>query len=62
MLSSMLSSDQAIEVPSDDPTHLCRLWQLLATHEDLALRLDPLEWRRDEQEGQSRLCSQPCNS
>jgi hypothetical protein len=52
MLSSVLTSERAIEVNIVIMRTFVRLRQLLTTHEDLARRLDQLEWRQDEQEGQ----------
>ncbi len=49
MLSSVLSSQRAIEVNIAIMRTFVRLRQLLATHEDLARRLDQLEWRQNEQ-------------
>ena len=51
MLSSVLTSDRAIEVNIVIMRTFVRLRQLLATHEELAQRLDQLEWRQGEQEG-----------
>jgi hypothetical protein len=51
MLSSVLTSDRAIEVNITIMRTFARLRQLLATHEELAHRLDQLEWRQGEQEG-----------
>jgi hypothetical protein len=51
MLSSVLTSDRAIEVNIAIMRTFVRLRQLLATHEELAHRLDQLAWRQDEQEG-----------
>ena len=49
MLSSVLTSDRAIEVNIAIMRAFVRLRKLLATHEDLARRLDQLEWRQNEQ-------------
>jgi replication fork clamp-binding protein CrfC len=49
MLSSVLRSPRAIEVNMAIMRTFVRLRQLLAAHEDLARRLDQLEWRQDEQ-------------
>jgi len=49
MLSSVLASKRAIEVNIAIMRTFVRLRQLLATHEDLARRLDQLEWRQNEQ-------------
>jgi ORF6N domain len=51
MLSSVLRSKRAIEVNIAIMRTFVKLRQLLATHEDLAHRLDQLEWRQAEQEG-----------
>jgi hypothetical protein len=51
MLSGVLTSKRAIEVNIAIMRTFVRLRQLLATHEDLARRLDQLEWRQSEQEG-----------
>jgi hypothetical protein len=48
MLSSVLASKRAIEVNIAIMRTFVRLRQLLATHEDLARRLDQLEWRQNE--------------
>jgi len=52
MLSSVLTSDRAIEVNIAIMRTFVRLRQLLATHEDLARRLDQLDWRQNEQSQQ----------
>jgi hypothetical protein len=52
MLSSVLRSKRAIEVNIAIMRTFVRLRQLLATHEELARRLDELAWRQDEQAGQ----------
>jgi ORF6N domain len=49
MLSSVLSSKRAIEVNIAIMRTFVRLRQLLATHEELARRLEQLEWRQNEQ-------------
>lgn len=49
MLSSVLRSPRAIQVNMAIMRTFVRLRQLLATHEELARRLDQLEWRQDEQ-------------
>lgn len=49
MLSSVLTSDRAVEVNIAIMRTFVRLRQLLATHEELARRLDQLEWRQNEQ-------------
>jgi uncharacterized coiled-coil protein SlyX len=51
MLSGVLTSKRAIEVNIAIMRTFVRLRQLLTTHEDLARRLDQLEWRQSEQEG-----------
>lgn len=51
MLSSVLTSERAIEVNIAIMRTFVRLRQLLATHEELAHRLEQLEWRQSEQEG-----------
>ncbi len=52
MLSSVLTSKRAIEVNIVIMRTFVRLRQLLATHEELAQRLENLEWRQNEQAGQ----------
>jgi hypothetical protein len=52
MLSSVLSSKRAIEVNIAIMRTFVRLRQLLATHEELARRLEHLEWRQNEQDHQ----------
>jgi uncharacterized coiled-coil protein SlyX len=54
MLSSVLTSDRALEVNITIMRTFVRLRQLLATHEELAHRLDQLEWRQGEQEGKAQ--------
>ena len=49
MLSSVLRSRRAIEVNIAIIRTFVRLRQLLATHEELARRLEQLEWRQNEQ-------------
>lgn len=49
MLSSVLRSKRAIEVNIAIMCTFVRLRQLLAAHEELARRLDQLEWRQNEQ-------------
>ena len=49
MLSGVLTSKRAIEVNVAIMRTFVRLRQLLATHEELARRLDQLEWRQSEQ-------------
>jgi ORF6N domain len=51
MLSSVLTSERAVEVNIVIMRTFVRLRQLLATHAELAHRLDQLEWRQAEQEG-----------
>lgn len=51
MLSSVLQSKRAIDVNIAIMRTFVRLRQLLATHEELARRLEGLEWRQAEQEG-----------
>jgi len=51
MLSGVLTSKRAIEVNVAIMRTFVRLRQLLATHEELARRLDQLEWRQSEQDG-----------
>jgi hypothetical protein len=51
MLSSVLRSRRAIAVNIVIMRTFVKLRQLLATHEDLAHRLDQLEWRMAEQDG-----------
>jgi hypothetical protein len=51
MLSTVLRSKRAIQVNIAIKRTFVRLRQLLATHEDLAHRLEKLEWRQAEQEG-----------
>ena len=52
MLSSVLRSKRAIEVNIAILRTFVRLRQLLASHEELAQRLEQLEWRQNEQAGQ----------
>lgn len=49
MLSSVLRSRRAIEVNIAIMRTFVRLRQLLATHEEIARRLEDLEWRQSEQ-------------
>lgn len=49
MLSSVPTSERAVEVNIAIMRTFVRLRQLLATHEELARRLDQLEWRQNEQ-------------
>lgn len=49
MLSSVLTSKRAIEVNIAIMRTFVRLRELLATHEELARRLEQLEWRQNEQ-------------
>ena len=51
MLSSVLTSGRAIEVNIAIMRTFVRLRELLATHGELAERLEQLEWRQAEQEG-----------
>ena len=51
MLSSVLRSERAIKVNMAIMRTFVRLRQLLATHEELAHRLDQLEWRESERDG-----------
>jgi len=51
MLSSVLTSERALEVNITIMRTFVKLRQLLATHEDLARRLDQLEWRESERDG-----------
>jgi hypothetical protein len=51
MLSSVLTSDRALEVNITIMRTFVKIRQLLATHEDLAHRLDELEWRESERDG-----------
>jgi hypothetical protein len=51
MLSGVLTSTRAVEVNIAIMRTFVRLRQLLATHEELARRLDQLEWRQSEQDG-----------
>lgn len=50
MLSSVLTSDRALEVNITIMRTFVRIRQLLAAHEDLAHRLDQLEWRESERD------------
>jgi len=49
MLSSVLRSERAVQVNIEIMRAFVRLRQLLASHEDLARRLDELEQKYDEQ-------------
>jgi hypothetical protein len=49
MLSGVLTSVRAVEVNVAIMRTFVRLRQILATHEELARRLDQLEWRQNEQ-------------
>ena len=49
MLSSVLTSKRAIAVNIAIMRTFVRLRQLLATHEEIARRLEDLEWRQSEQ-------------
>ncbi len=51
MLSSVLRSKRAIQVNIVIMRTFVKLLQLLTTHEELASRLDQLEWRQAEQDG-----------
>jgi hypothetical protein len=51
MLSGVLTSNRAVEVNVAIMRTFVRLRQLLSTHEELARRLDQLEWRQWEQDG-----------
>jgi hypothetical protein len=51
MLSSVLRSPRAIHVNMAIMRTFVRLRQLLATHEELARRLDALEWLESERDG-----------
>ena len=50
MLSGVLNSARAVQVNIAIMRTFVRLRQLLATHEELARRLDQLEWRQSEQD------------
>jgi hypothetical protein len=52
MLSSVLNSERAVLVNIAIIRTFVRLRQILAAHEELARRLEELEWRQDEQAGQ----------
>jgi len=52
MLSSVLKSKRAIDVNIAIMRTFVRLRQLLATHDELARRLDQLEWKQGEQDRQ----------
>ena len=49
MLSSVLTSERAVAVNVAIMRTFVRLRQLLATHEEIARRLEDLEWRQSEQ-------------
>jgi hypothetical protein len=51
MLSSVLTSERALEVNITIMRTFVKLRQLLATHAELAHRLDALEWREGERDG-----------
>jgi len=51
MLSSALRSQRAVEVNIAIVRTFVKLRRLLATHEELARRLDQLEWRESERDG-----------
>ncbi len=51
MLSGVLTSKRAVAVKIVIMRTFVKLRQLLATHEELASRLDQLEWRQAEQDG-----------
>jgi hypothetical protein len=51
MLSSVLGSERAVQVNITIMRTFVKLRQLLATHADLAHRLDALEWRESERDG-----------
>ena len=55
MLSSVLTSERAILANIAIMRTFVRLRQLLATHEELAQRLEHLEWRQGEQAGQIQI-------
>jgi anaerobic ribonucleoside-triphosphate reductase len=48
MLSSVLTSERAVNVNIAIIRTFVRLRQILATHEELARQLDELRWRQDE--------------
>ena len=50
MLSSVLTSERAVEVNIAIMRTFVKLRQLLATHEELAQQLEELRWRQEEQE------------
>ncbi len=50
MLASVLASDRAIDASLAIVRTFVRLRQLLAAHDDIARRLDNLEWRQAEQD------------
>lgn len=49
MLSSVLTSERAVEVNIAIMRSFVRLRQLLATHEELARQLEELRWKQEEQ-------------
>ena len=51
MLSSVLTSEHAIDVNISIMRTFVNLRRLLATHAELARRLEQLEWRQNEQDG-----------
>lgn len=51
MLSGVLTSSRAIEVNIAIMRTFVRLRHLLASHEEIARRLEKLEWRQAEQDG-----------
>lgn len=51
MLSSVLTSERALAVNITIMRTFVKLRQLLATHAELAHRLDELEWRESERDG-----------
>jgi len=59
MLSSVLRSERAIQVNMAITRTFVRLRPLLATREELAHRLDQLEWRESERDGKFNMFSKP---
>jgi len=55
MLSSVLRSPRAIQVNIAIVRTFVRLRQLLAAHEEIAAKLEDLEWRQNEQGQQIRV-------
>jgi hypothetical protein len=51
MLSGVLTSPRAVQVNVAIMRTFVRLRHLIATHEELAQRLEKLEWRQGEQDG-----------